>query len=307
MSSTDATFPNRPSKHSGTPLIRPEIIVRGLLNDPDVIIPECVIMGYSTRLHDLLAARGFKNVAGYSAPWRSMWLVEGPDAARVGVVEGFGFGAPGAAIVMEELATLGVHRFVNLGLAGALPNEVGFGDVVLCTGAVRDEGVSHHYVPAARYAYPATGLTDELRQVLLREGASFTEGPTWTIDAVYRETIEEALAYRDEGVVTVEMEAAALFTIASVRGVESAALFTISDHLLAESEWRPAHDKRVLSEGLARILDVALTALFPEVTTTRSPSRTMTPTWRVRSRSFLRSLVGPLATLFQARENDGDG
>jgi uridine phosphorylase len=234
------------------------------LGNTDVIIPECVILGYSTRLHPLLTARGFNNVLGYSAPWRSMWLQEGAAALRVGVVEGFGFGAPGAAIVIEELATLGVRRFINLGFAGALPNDVSFGDVVLCTGAIRDEGVSHHYVPSARYAYPAEGLTDELRQQLLRDGTPFSEGLTWTLDAVYRETLEEALAYRDEGVVTVEMEAAALFTVAEVRGVEIAAVFTVSDHLLAASEWRRAPDKQTVTDGLARILDVALRVLSPD-------------------------------------------
>jgi uridine phosphorylase len=261
-----ATFPNEPTKHGGTPLIRPEVLVRGLLDDPDLIIPECVIMGYSTRLHALLGARGFTNVAGYSAPWRTMWLSRGALARRVGVVEGFGFGAPGAAIVMEELATLGVRRFITLGLAGALPRDVGFGDVVLCTGAIRDEGVSHHYVPTARYAYPSAGLTDELRQVLVSEGGAFSEGPSWTLDAVYRETVEEALVYRDEGVVTVEMEAAALFTVAHARGVDVAAIFTVSDHLLAGTEWSAAHDKHVLTDGLARILDHALKVLCPEGT-----------------------------------------
>lgn len=264
MNSPEATFPNQPTKHQGTPLIRPEVVVRGLLRNPNVIVPECVIMGYSTRLHAVLSARGFKNVPGYSAPWRSMWLQEGVATTRVGVVEGFGIGAPGAAIVLEELATLGVRRFISLGLAGALPNEVGFGDVVLCTSAIRDEGVSHHYVPAARYAHPSAVLTDELRQALLTEGMPFTEGLTWTLDAVYRETVEEALAYREEGVVTVEMEAAALFTVAEVRGVEIASIFTVSDHLLAASEWSAAHDKQVLTDGLARILDVSLKVLFPE-------------------------------------------
>ena len=264
MSLTNPTFPNRPDKHQGTPLIRPESVVRNLLDNADVIIPECVIIGYSSRLHPLLEARGFQNVRGYSAPWHSMWLQEQSGAARVGVGEGCGFGAPGAAIVIEELTALGVRRFVNVGLAGALPNDVDFGDVVLCTAAIRDEGVSHHYVPATRYAYPSAGLTDELRQAMLRKGDPFTEGMTWTLDAVYRETVEEALAYREEGVVTVEMEAAALFTIAEVRGVEIASLFTISDHLLADSEWRPAPNKQLLTDGLARILDVALRVLSPE-------------------------------------------
>jgi uridine phosphorylase len=192
-----------------------------------------------------------------------VWLQEGPEIGVVGVVEGFGFGAPGAAIVMEELATLGVRRFITLGFAGALPNHVAFGDVVLCTGAIRDEGVSHHYAPAARFAYPSELLTDDVRAALVASTELFFEGPSWTVDAIYRETIEEAQMYRDEGVITVEMEAAALFTIARVRQVEVAGLFTVSDHLLASTEWRPAPDRAVLSEGLERVLDVALRVLSP--------------------------------------------
>ena len=59
------------------------------------------------------------------------------------------------------------------------------------------------------------------------------------------------------------MEAAALFTIAEVRGVEIASLFTISDHLLSASEWRPAPDKNLLIHGLARGLDASLGVLSP--------------------------------------------
>ncbi len=263
MESSRPTFPNYPEKYRGTALIRPEVIVARLLDNPERPIPECVILGYSPRLRPLLRARGFSLMTGYSAPWHSMWLQEGPEIAAVGVVEGFGFGAPGAAIVIEELAALGVQRFITLGFAGALPNDVGFGDVVLCTGAIRDEGVSHHYVTPARFAYPSESLTGHVRAALANSGSPFVEGFTWTVDAIYRETIEEAQLYRDEGVITVEMEAAALFTIGAVRNVDVAGLFTVSDPLLASPQWRAAPDKGVLTEGLRRILDVALRVLSP--------------------------------------------
>jgi uridine phosphorylase len=258
------SFPNHTDKYSGTPLISPDVIVARLLSDDALVIPECVVLGYSSRLRSLLLGRGFTLISDYSAPWHSMWLQEGPDIAKVGVVEGFGFGAPGAAIVIEELVALGVRRFISLGYAGGLPDTVDFGDVVLCTGAIRDEGVSHHYVAAARYAYPTPALTEEVRNVLAGSGTTFVEGPSWTVDAIYRETVEEARLYRDEGVVTVEMEAAALFTIAAVRGVSIAAIFTISDHLLGSPEWRAAPDRRVLTAGLATVLDAALVTLSPE-------------------------------------------
>jgi uridine phosphorylase len=264
MSIETPSFPNYPDKHAGSPLVRPEVFLRALLDRGDVVVPRSIIMGYSGQLPTLLKDRGFTRVDNYRTSWRALWLREGPNVERVGVVEGFGYGAPAAAIVLEELATLGARRFINLGMAGALPSEVGFGQVVLCTAAVRDEGVSHHYVPAARYAYPSPTLTEDLRQVLDRRGTSFVEGPTWTIDAIYRETVDEAMAYHDEGVITVDMESAALFTIAQVREVEIAAIFAVSDHLLAGDEWQLSPDQAVVTSGLASVLDTALGVLDVE-------------------------------------------
>jgi hypothetical protein len=59
------------------------------------------------------------------------------------------------------------------------------------------------------------------------------------------------------------MEAAALFTIARVREVDIAAVFTISDHLLIDTAWQRAPETHVLAEGLARILDASLRVLHP--------------------------------------------
>ena len=153
---------------------------------------------------------------------------------------------------------------INLGMAGALPSEVGFGEVVLCTAALRDEGVSHHYAPPTRYAYPSESLTDVLRQSLVARGTPFVEGPTWTIDAIYRETVDEAVAYRDEGVVTVDMESASLFRIARARDVEIAAIFAVSDHLLAGEEWQLSPDRAFVEEGFSSVLDTALAVLDVE-------------------------------------------
>jgi uridine phosphorylase len=261
MTIETSSFPNYPDKHGGSPLVRPESFLRGLLERDDVVVPRSIIMGYSGQLPGLLSERGFTRVANYRTSWRALWFREGPDVDGVGVVEGFGYGAPAAAIVLEELATLGARRFVSLGMAGALPSEVDFGAVVLCTAAVRDEGVSHHYVPAAKFAYPSSALTDVLRQTLVQRGTNFVEGPTWTIDAIYRETVEEAVAYRDEGVMTVDMESAALFTIAQTRGVDMAAIFAVSDHLLAGDEWQLSPDRAVVASGLATVLETTLTAL----------------------------------------------
>jgi uridine phosphorylase len=256
------TFPNYPFKHHSAPLLKPDDMLRAYMGRTDLVVPAHVILGYSTRLPAFLHERGFHRVLGYPYPWHAMWLRDGATSGEgVGVVEGFGIGAPVAALVLEELATLGARRFINIGIAGALPTELNFGDLVLCTSALRDEGLSHHYLPPERYAYPSEALTARLRAVLVGRGVTFREGPAWTVDAIFRETLDEAIAYRDEGVLCVEMEASALFVVGGVRDVEVASLVTISDHLLAEEHWLLAPSREVVDDGLRLVLDAAIATL----------------------------------------------
>lgn len=252
-------FPQRPDKHDFSSLLRPEAVIARYLDDESLVRPPAIIVGYAGVLVSLLKERGFERRAGYPTPWHAMWLRDGDES--LGVVEGFGFGAPGAAIVLEELIALGARRFINLGYAGALANELAFGDLVLCTKSLRDEGVSHHYAAPARFAHPSTALRGLLATTLRRRDYSFVEGANWTIDAIYRETREEAESYRDEGVVSVDMEAAALFVIGENYGVDVAALFVVSDHLLAGDSWKMTHDWARVHEGLAHGLDAAIETL----------------------------------------------
>ena len=130
-----------------------------------------------------------------------------------------GIGVPAVAAQLEVLIALGVRDFLSLGTAGGLRPGQSIGDVVVLTGAVRDEGVSYHYVAPEVTVQPDAGLTAVLRDRLLGNGTPVVDGTTWTTDAPYRETAEEIAGYREDGVVTVEMEAAAVFAVAEVRGV----------------------------------------------------------------------------------------
>jgi len=178
--------------------------------------------------------------------------------ASVGAALLDGPGAPYAAIVVEELSALGARRFVIVGIAGSIQPEVRAGSLVICERALRDEGTSHHYVRPSRFAFPSPRLVSRLRGALDRAGEEYRVGPTWTIDAPYRETVPEIRRYRREGIVTVEMEASTVFAVAGVRKKESAALFVISDHL-DERGWEPRfHD---CAPPLHRALDLALEAL----------------------------------------------
>jgi uridine phosphorylase len=255
-----ARYPNFEGKHGQEAIFSPADVVAGLRADGSVRAPDAVILTYQQTLLDELQARGVQPARGYPAPWRSLWFADS-GARNIAVAGGFGIGAPAAVTVLEELIALGAREFISIGAAGCLQPRCAFGEAVVCTGAIRDEGVSHHYAPAEKFAWPSETLTTRLAEALTAGGAAPETGLAWTIDAPYRETVAEARSYQAEGVVCVEMEAAALFTVGRYRGVDVAAAFAVSDHLLAEDRWTHAFGTPALRNASIRLLDAALHAL----------------------------------------------
>jgi uridine phosphorylase len=174
---------------------------------------------------------------------------------NVGFIKMAGIGAPGAAILMEELIIGGTKEFINMGTAGGLYQT----GVFLCNRAVRDEGTSHHYIANSIYSYPDDSLTRRLGEALEKSKIDYQVGATWTIDAAYRETKKEIEHYKKLGVKTVEMEASALFAVAKVRGVKIASMFAVSD-VLGE-KWDPQFHKMDLRRTLNRMVDVSMMCL----------------------------------------------
>jgi uridine phosphorylase len=254
------SFPNFGDKHGEEPIITPETVIALQRQSADLVVPDGVVFAYQRTVWEHFDAFGGRVVEGYPGPWRSLRVLE-RAGATVGLVGGFGIGAPVAALILDELIALGVRRFINIGAAGSLLNDCRFGDVIVADAAIRDEGVSHHYLPAAKFAYPSPALTAEFAAALDGRGVSFRQGPTWTIDAVFRETVAEANSYQAEGVATVEMEAAALFAVGAFRGVDVAAAFAVSDHLLVNEVWEPGFRHDALHCSLELLLEAAVDTL----------------------------------------------
>ena len=264
-----ATFPNFAGKHALDAVFSPGEAVAQFLQDGELVVPRTVVLTYQAAVPRYLSEQGNRVLEGW--PLGRLWVVERPGRELVGVLGGFGIGAPAAALVLELLIVLGAQRFVSLGAAGCLQPEIGLGEVVVASAAVRDEGLSHHYLPIERFAHPSPELTRHLARTLETRGVDYHRGPTWTIDAIFRETVAEARSYQAEGIVTVDMEAAALFTVASYRGVQLASAFVVSDHLLAAERWTHILGSRQLAHGLETLLEAALDTLgAPEASTAGS-------------------------------------
>ncbi|MER7109437.1 nucleoside phosphorylase [Streptomyces sp. NPDC000229] len=174
------------------------------------------------------------------------------------VCGGFGLGAPAAALVLEQLIALGVRRVITVGTAASLRTELQAGELVVCDNALRDEGVSHHYLPPGSRVRPSKGLSERLAEALRGRGVTVRRGSGWTTDAPYRETAAEVTRYGRLGVLTADMEAAGVFAVAERRGVDAAAVFAVADSL---AERRPRQDRAETHTALSTALEAALSAL----------------------------------------------
>jgi len=171
-----------------------------------------------------------------------------------------GIGAPAVVSMLEVLAALGVQRFLSLGTAGGLGAEQHIGDVVVLTEAVRDDGVSYHYAADGVAARPDPALTSSLAAALAGKGVAHAAGVTWTTDAPYRQTVEEIATYRQRGVLTVEMEAAALFVVGTALGVDVASAVVL-DAVYGEPIAPPRTDTSAAFGALYQVVLAGIDAL----------------------------------------------
>lgn len=159
--------------------------------------------------------------------------------SRIGVALS-GIGAPAAAAVLEELRVqFGTRRFLVFGSCGAL-TPIPEGRLILPTAAIRDEGTSYHYAPAAEEIVLPNA--ERLAPILDELGIPYVRGKTWTTDAFYRETEDNARRRVQQGCVCVEMECSALQALCDFRGLELYPFLYSADSL--HGTW----DRRILGD-----------------------------------------------------------
>ena len=158
-------------------------------------------------------------------------------------------GAPYAVMLLETLIAWGVRNIIFVGWCGAITEEVKIGDIVLATSAVIDEGTSLHYgQKTAGVTKASPTLVSMMRQVLKKNQIDFHAGRIWTTDAVYRETRRQVAAHQRDGILAVEMELSALFSVAQFRRAALAGILVVSDEL-SSLNWRPGFKDERFAEG----------------------------------------------------------
>lgn len=183
-------------------------------------VPEyCVITFFGDVIYEMLQSNKLNQVGTFYSATVNLPIYETKyNGKSIALVQGF-LGAAGSAALLEELIVMGCKKFIVCGAAGVLQKGIQVGHLVVPYSAVRDEGLSYHYIaPSREIECDAHALTT-IVNFLETENVPYIKAKTWTTDAFYRET-EDKIALRvSEGCVTVEMETAAFFAVSKFRNV----------------------------------------------------------------------------------------
>jgi uridine phosphorylase len=184
---------------------------------PKTAVPSGCLLDFDGELIEHLVAMG-RAVAVPAWPCFHTrlfrWKTEG---AEYGVIGGT-IGAPYAVLVAEELFASGCEALVSISSAGLIAPDLSPPFFLLIEKALRDEGTSHHYLSAGRFSIASPSLMEVVARQMEKTGVPVHKGTSWTTDAPFRETETLIAARRKEGVVSVEMEAAALLALGAAIG-----------------------------------------------------------------------------------------
>ena len=139
------------------------------------------------------------------------------EGREYGIV-GCAVGAAFAVLIAEELFASGCQLLISVTSAGQIAPVQAPPYFIVIDRALRDEGTSYHYLPSSEYSEANAQLIRLAQEALTATGITFQVGATWTTDAPFRETQEAIEVALQAGIFAVEMEAAALYAFAKVRG-----------------------------------------------------------------------------------------
>lgn len=246
---------------SNEPLLNPsELLAYRRANGQlsDFPAPHAVIFSPQKSLTDYILRRHFvRRVKGFLGDFYLLKRTGG----QIAISTNFGIGAPVVAGLTDEFAALGVKEFALVGMAGGIQPDMNSGSLVISISAIRGEGVSRHYLPAHPTIDSSAEMVQGVSGILTKQNHPHALGTTWTTDAPFRELRRDVIEHQRNGVLAVDMEAAALLAVAASMNLPAVAAFSIADQL-SDGRWRMTGDQRLAQMGLTVLFDAILEYLM---------------------------------------------
>lgn len=192
-----------------------------------------IIPGDPGRVEKIAAYLDDAKQVGYNREYNS--YLGYLDGEKVLVVS-TGIGGPSCAICVEELAKIGVDTFIRVGTCGGMQPEVEPGDVIIGSGAIRQDGTSREYLPIEFPAVADFKVTQALYNAAEKLGYRNHVGVVQAKDSFYGQHSPESMpiapellykweAWKRGGCLASEMEGAALFIVGAARRLRTGAVF----------------------------------------------------------------------------------
>ena len=229
--------------------------------EPGEYAEACLLPGDPLRAK-YIAETYFENAVQRNAE-RGMLGYTGEFEGRPVSVQSTGMGCPSAAIVVEELVQLGVKRLLRVGTCGGLQSDLALGDLIIALSAIPADATARHLVGTDQHVPTASWeLVHGAVHVAKEAGQPMRIGPIVSSDLFYNPDGEQYARWSSRGVLAVEMEAAVLFTLGALRGVQAGCLLTVSD-VVVEGEFKRISDEE-LRAAVDRMTRVALATVTAE-------------------------------------------
>lgn len=210
---------------------------KAVINPSDFVkkidgMPEIAIACYSHVLFDKIIEKYQGEVIGeldYTDTVKKIYRIEYKENKYA--IFMMSVGAPAAATCIEDIHAMGCNKFIVFGNCGVLDKNIEDLAIIIPTNAIRDEGLSSHYLEYNKTIKLNEKYGSLLKDILNQKNYSFIEGTTWTTDAFYRETKDKVADMKSLGAICVEMEAAALQAVCDFRNIDLITFFYAADNL----------------------------------------------------------------------------
>ncbi|HDX9576776.1 purine-nucleoside phosphorylase [Bacillus cytotoxicus] len=175
-------------------------------------------------------------------------------------VQGTGMGVPSISIYVNELIqSYGVKNLIRVGTCGAIQKDVKVRDVIIAMTACTDSNINRLTFPGFDFAPCANfDLLKKAYDAGIEKGLHIRVGNVLTADVFYRESMDMVKKLGDYGVLAVEMETTALYTIAAKYGVNALSVLTVSDHIFTGEETTAEERQTTFNEMIEIALDAAI-------------------------------------------------
>ncbi|AZR74805.1 hypothetical protein BBF96_02950 [Anoxybacter fermentans] len=197
---------------------------------------------------------------GYNREYRT---VKGHYRGVEVTIASHGVGVPGAALAFEELIKGGAKTIIRVGTCGSLDPNIRDGDLVVATGAVREDGLTDQLVPIGYPAIADFSVVRSLEVALLGvRDVNYKTGMVLTLSAFYPGVLDLPLKlYSETNVTAVEMECSALFVIASLRGIRAGAILAVDGVVIDYNPDEYDPHRTVVHKAVDKAITAALNAV----------------------------------------------